>query len=85
MAETRPLRIPVILGTTRSGRQSAHAARFVHGEIARRDGVATELIDIAELSIPVDGAGEEVQDPRYGEAFTLALDKVAHYYLEYLL
>ena len=35
----RPLNIPVILGTTRKGRMSAHAARFMVGanRKARRD------------------------------------------------
>jgi NAD(P)H-dependent FMN reductase len=71
-ATARPLSIPVILGTQRVGRMSAHAARFVAGELARRDGVTTELIDIGELSLPVDDAGEAVQDPRFGLAMRLA-------------
>lgn len=69
---TRPLFIPVILGTARKGRMSAHAARFVAGELAKREGVATELIDIAELSLPVDDAGEAIKDPRFAEAMRRA-------------
>ncbi len=72
MANGRPISIPVILGTPRKGRMSAHAARFVMGELARRDGVVTELIDIAELSLPVDDAGEGVKDPRFSEAMVRA-------------
>ncbi len=67
MSEDRPLSIPVILGTTRKGRMSAHAARFVAGELARRPGVVTELIDIAALPLPVDDAGEGVKDPGFSE------------------
>lgn len=68
MAETRPLRIPVILGTTRKGRMSAHAARFVHGQLAQREGVVSELIDIAELALPVDDAGEAIKDPGFARS-----------------
>ena len=62
MPDARPLSIPVILGTTRKGRMSAHVARFVAGEIAKHHGVETELIDIAQLSMPVDDEGGGVKD-----------------------
>jgi NAD(P)H-dependent FMN reductase len=64
----RPLSIPVILGTTRKGRRSAHAARFVFGQLQKRDGVVSELIDIAELNLRIDDAGEAVKDPRFAAA-----------------
>src|SRR3990172_8285701 len=63
----RPLNIPVILGTTRRGRLSAHVARFVTNELAKRPGVATEVIDIAEMPLPIDGAGDEIKDPAFSE------------------
>lgn len=62
MAAERPLSIPVILGTVRKGRMSAHAARFMVEQLQKHDGVETELIDIAKLPLPVDDAGEEVKD-----------------------
>ena len=62
MADERPLNIPVILGTTRKGRMSEHAARFVLGELKKQSGVTTELIDIRTLALPVDDAGEGVKD-----------------------
>ncbi len=43
MSNDRPLSIPVILGTTRKARMSAHAARFMVGQIEGRNGVTTEL------------------------------------------
>ena len=52
MPESRPLSIPVILGTSRKGRMSAHAARFVCRELEKRDGVRTELIDIGAAHAP---------------------------------
>jgi NAD(P)H-dependent FMN reductase len=62
MSADRPLSIPVILGTTRKGRMSANAARFVAGELAKFPGVETEVIDIARLPLPVDDAGEGIKD-----------------------
>jgi len=61
MDSTRPLFIPVILGTTRKGRMSLHAARLVEQELAKRGGVDTELIDIATLPLPTDDAGEAIK------------------------
>jgi NAD(P)H-dependent FMN reductase len=60
--ETRPLHIPVILGTTRQGRMSAHVSRLVTQELSKQPGVETELIDIAGMSLPVDDAGEAIKD-----------------------
>jgi NAD(P)H-dependent FMN reductase len=71
-SEAHPLFIPVILGTTRKGRMSAYAAQFVLGELQKRSGVTTELIDIAQLKIPVDDAGETTKDPRFAAAMERA-------------
>jgi NAD(P)H-dependent FMN reductase len=68
----RPLFIPVILGTTRKGRMSAHAAGFVFGQLQKREGISSELIDIADLKLPVDDAGEAVKDPRFSAAMERA-------------
>ena len=72
MTETRPLAIPVILGTTRKGRMSLHAARFVLGELQKRDSIITEFIDIAALDLPVDDAGEGVKDARFSASMERA-------------
>jgi len=40
-------------------------ARFVTAEIAKREGVTTELIDVAGLPLPVDDAGEDIKDPGF--------------------
>jgi len=69
---SRPLSIPVILGTTRKGRMSAHAARFMLGQIEKRDGIRTELIDVSKLPMPVDDAGEAIKDPLFSEKMTMA-------------
>jgi NAD(P)H-dependent FMN reductase len=65
MDDHRPLFIPVILGTARKGRASAAVANLVVGEIAKRTGVTTELIDIAKVPMPVDDAGEGIKDSRF--------------------
>jgi NAD(P)H-dependent FMN reductase len=70
--DSRPLSIPVILGTTRQGRMSAHAARFMLEQIEKRDSIKTELIDISELPMPVDDAGEAIKDPRFSEKMMMA-------------
>ncbi|HEU4388860.1 MAG TPA: NAD(P)H-dependent oxidoreductase [Blastocatellia bacterium] len=64
----RPLFIPVILGTPRQGRYSEHVARFVLGEIKKRDGVETELIDIREMKFSTLDAGETIKDARFSES-----------------
>ena len=68
----RPLYIPVILGTARKGRASESVARFVLGEVAKREGVETELIDIRELRLATDDAGESIKDARFSEQMSRA-------------
>jgi NAD(P)H-dependent FMN reductase len=53
MPEDRNLFIPVLLGTIRSGRRSAHVARYILRALESRGGIDTELIDLAELDLPV--------------------------------
>src|SRR5215468_9390269 len=72
MNQTRPLSIPVILGTTRKGRMSAHVAQFVFGESQKRKDIESELIDISALTLPVDDAGETSKDPRFSAAMERA-------------
>jgi NAD(P)H-dependent FMN reductase len=82
----RPLFIPVILGTARKGRMSEAAARLVHAEVERRDGVETELIDIKTLPIGIDDAGEAVKDARFSatidraDALVLVVPEYNHGY-----
>ena len=63
MAEpTRPLFVPVLLGTVRRGRRSQPVATLLVSELSRRPGIETELVDIARLPLPVDDAGEAIKD-----------------------
>ena len=65
MNAERPLSIPVILGTPRKGRMSEHVARFVFGEVQKRAGIETELIDVRELNLPTADAGEAIKDENF--------------------
>ena len=65
---SRPLFIPVILGTVRKGRASENVAKFVFEQVKGREGVETELIDISELRFPADDAGEQIKDQRFSAA-----------------
>src|SRR5437667_8815527 len=61
----RPLVIPVILGTARRGRRSERAARFVFEQTKRRADIETELIDVCELPMKLDDAGEQMKDSKF--------------------
>jgi NAD(P)H-dependent FMN reductase len=61
----RPLFIPIILGTSRRGRQSENVARFVFEQTGKRAGVETELIDVRTLPMRLDDAGEQMKDPKF--------------------
>src|SRR5690242_17816362 len=63
--DNRPLFIPVVLGTVRKGRASENVAKFVFEQVKKREGVETELIDIRELKLPADDAGEQIKDKRF--------------------
>lgn len=60
-----PLFIPVILGTTRQGRQSEPVAQFIVQQMSQRPDLETELIDIRALAISNDDAGEALKDPNF--------------------
>ena len=68
----RPLFIPVILGTPRQGRQSEHVANFVLSEMKKRPEIETELIDVRQLKMSLNDAGEEMKDPDYARKMTRA-------------
>jgi NAD(P)H-dependent FMN reductase len=61
----RPLFIPVILGTTRQGRESENVARFVFEQTKKRADMETELIDVRALPMKLDDAGEQMKDPKF--------------------
>jgi NAD(P)H-dependent FMN reductase len=72
MHDTRPLTIPVILGTPRQGRLSEHVARVVLDEALARGDVQTELIDVRELPLSAMDAGEQIKDRRFSDTIMRA-------------
>ena len=62
---TRPVFLPIIIGTPRRGRLTEPAANFVFGEVSKRSDITTELIDIRKIPIRVDDAGEALKDPQF--------------------
>jgi NAD(P)H-dependent FMN reductase len=68
----RPLYIPLILGTPRKGRASESVARFVLGELAKRERVETELIDVRELRFASDDEGEAIKDAEFSAKMSRA-------------
>lgn len=57
--------MPVVLGTVRKGRASENVARFVFEETKKREGVETELIDIRDIKVASDDAGEAIKDSKF--------------------
>ena len=86
MTTTRPLFIPVILGTPRQGRRSEHVARFVLGELSKREAIETTLIDIRTLAFSVTDAGEALKDAHFSatvmraDALVLVVPEYNHGY-----
>ncbi len=67
-----PLFIPVILGTSRQGRQSEYVARFIVEQIIQRADIATELIDIRRIAIATNDVGEPLKDPQFAATMARA-------------
>jgi len=68
----RPLYIPLILGTPRKGRASENVARFVFGELAKREGVETELIDVRGLRLSAEDEGEAIKEAEFSSKMSRA-------------
>jgi NAD(P)H-dependent FMN reductase len=57
--------IPIILGTARRGRRTEHAAGFVFEQTKKRADIETELVDICNIPMKLDDAGEQMKDPTF--------------------
>ena len=90
MESGKPLYIPVILGTVRKGRMSEHVANFMAREIAKQEGVKTEVVDIRNIPLPSDDAGEQIKDPGFSkiamdaDAFVIVSPEYNHGYPGFL-
>jgi NAD(P)H-dependent FMN reductase len=59
---TRPIFAPVVLGTSRQGRASECAAHFVFDRVSKRSDITTNFIDIRNIRLSIDDAGEAIKD-----------------------
>jgi NAD(P)H-dependent FMN reductase len=59
---TRPIFAPVILGTSRQGRTNEYAAHFVFDRVSKRSDLRTDFIDIRNIRLSIDDAGEAIKD-----------------------
>jgi NAD(P)H-dependent FMN reductase len=62
---TRPVFLPVVIGTPRQGRLTEPVANFVCGEVSKRSDIETKLIDIRKIPIRMDDAGEALKDSEF--------------------
>ena len=62
---TRPVFLPVVIGTPRQGRLTEPAANFVFGEVSKRNDIETELIDIRKIPMAMNDAGEALKDSHF--------------------
>jgi len=61
-AIVRKLIIPVLLGTNRKQRNSAHVAKWLVGEIEKRSDIETRLFDVKDFVFPQDDYGQGLKD-----------------------
>lgn len=66
------LYIPIILGTTRKERMSRHVADFMLREFEKFGAAETELIDVCDLNLPTDDAGEAIKHPEFSAQMSRA-------------
>ena len=66
--------IPVLLGTNRKERNSIHPAKWLVGEMQKRDDIETRLFDVAEFALPRDDYGQGLKDqfPEWKDAIIRA-------------
>lgn len=56
------LLLPVLLGTNRKKRNSVHPARWLVGEMEKREEIETKLFDASDFAFPHDDYGQEIKD-----------------------
>lgn len=64
------LNIPLLLGTNRNERLSEFVARWLFGQIQRREDVQTRLFDVADFQLPQNDYGQAIKGmfPEWREA-----------------
>ena len=53
--------IPILLGTNRKLRKSLFVAKWLAGEIEKRNDIETKLFDVSDFALPRDDYGQEIK------------------------
>ena len=66
--------IPILLGTNRKLRKSVFVAKWLLGEIEKRNDIETRLFDVADFALPCDDYGQDIkaQFPEWRDAIVAA-------------
>lgn len=64
--------LPVILGTNRKERASAHVANWLLGEMKKRPDIETRLFDAKDFDLPQDDYGEKDMFPEWRDTIIKA-------------
>jgi NAD(P)H-dependent FMN reductase len=66
--------LPVLLGTTRNGRQSEQVAHWLVEAVGKRSEIETALFDVRDFDLPQDDYGTELKDryPHWRDAVVRA-------------
>ena len=66
--------LPVLLGTNRKNRNSVHPAKWLVGEMEKREEIQTRLFDVGDFAFPNDDYGTEIKDlfPEWRDAIIKA-------------
>lgn len=52
--------LPILLGTTRSGRESENVAKWLFGKMGEREEIETQLFDVRDFRLPTDDYGTAI-------------------------
>ena len=68
------LLLPILLGTNRKNRNSAHAAKWLVAEMEKRPEIETRLFDAVDFALPYDDYGQAIKGhfPEWRDTITKA-------------
>ena len=66
--------LPILLGTNRKNRESVHPAKWLLGEMQKREDIETQLFDVTDFALPAHDYGQETKEqfPEWRDAIVRA-------------
>ncbi|MGI8639902.1 MAG: NADPH-dependent FMN reductase [Pyrinomonadaceae bacterium] len=66
--------LPILLGTTRNGRESETVAKWLFGKVREREEIETQLFDVRDFRLPTDDYGTAIGErfPEWRDAIIRA-------------